>query len=294
MKTVADQIVERLRRWGVERVFGYAGDAINGLLGALQRAGNEPEFVQARHEEMAAFMACGYAKFAGKPGVCLATSGPGAIHLLNGLYDAKLDHQPVVAVVGQQKAMSLGGHFQQEVDLASLFKDVAGAYVHVLATPEQAPHLVDRAMRVALAERTVTCVIVPHDLQNEDAVDEPPREHGEHGQPRVRVALPRAGRRRGDDGEPRDDRLSRARRRARRPAALAAPARVARAQGRRPRLRGQPAVDGPGAPRGGGVPARLAAAGALARAAVGAARGALVGPLVVLARGLPGHHGHRH
>ena len=116
-KTVGDHILERLRAWGVRRVFGYPGDGINGLMGALRPPGDKLEFVQARHEELAAFMACAHAKFTGEVGVCLATSGPGAIHLLNGLYDAKLDHQPVVAIVGQQARTALGGDYQQEVDL---------------------------------------------------------------------------------------------------------------------------------------------------------------------------------
>src|SRR4030088_2725466 len=127
-ETVGDYLLERLSTWGVNRVYGYPGDGINGIIGAWgRRAGNGqgPEFVQVRHEEMAAFMACAHAKFTGEVGVCLATSGPGAIHLLNGLYDAKLDHQPVVAIVGQQSRLSLGGNYQQEVDLLSLFKDVA-------------------------------------------------------------------------------------------------------------------------------------------------------------------------
>ena len=106
-------------------------------------------------------MACGHAKFTGEVGVCLATSGPGAIHLLNGLYDAKLDHQPVVAIVGQQARTSLGGSYQQEVDLLTLFKDVAHEYVQMVTAPEQVRHLIDRALRIAKAERTVTCVIVP-------------------------------------------------------------------------------------------------------------------------------------
>ncbi|HYI25926.1 MAG TPA: thiamine pyrophosphate-requiring protein, partial [Thermomicrobiales bacterium] len=131
-----------------------------------------------RHEESAALMASGHARFTGEVGVCLATQGPGAIHLLNGLYDARLDHQPVVAIVGQVSQMAKGSHFQQEVDLSTLFKDVAGAFVEVATKAEQVEHLVDRAMRIAMAERTVTCVIVPHDLQNEPAVEEPPREHG--------------------------------------------------------------------------------------------------------------------
>ncbi len=123
-------------------------------------------------------MACAHGKFTGQPGVCMATSGPGAIHLLNGLYDAKLDHAPVVAIVGQQRRAALGGHYQQEVDLLSLFKDVASEYVHVCSAPEQMRHLIDRAMRIALAERTVTCIIVPNDVQELDAVPSPPRAHG--------------------------------------------------------------------------------------------------------------------
>jgi pyruvate dehydrogenase (quinone) len=177
-QTVADYMLERLRAWGVERVFAYPGDGINGFAGAFGRAGNEPEFVQVRHEEMAAFMACAHAKWTREVGVCMATSGPGAIHLLNGLYDAKLDHQPVVAIVGQQAMASLGGHYQQEVDLVSLFKDVAHEYVHMCTDPAQARHLVDRAVRIALAERTVTCLIVPNDVQGEAAVPTPPHEHG--------------------------------------------------------------------------------------------------------------------
>jgi pyruvate dehydrogenase (quinone) len=176
-KLVADYILERLRAWDVHRIYGYPGDGINALLGALDRAGGDPELVQVRHEEMAALMACGHAKFTGEVGVCMATSGPGAIHLLNGLYDAKLDHQPVVAVVGQQARAALGGDYQQEVDLLTLFKDVAHEYVQMATHPAQIRHLVDRAVRIALAERTVTCVIVPNDLAAEEA-QEPPHEHG--------------------------------------------------------------------------------------------------------------------
>ena len=176
--TVSDHILDRLTEWGVSRIYGYPGDGINGLLGALDRAGERIKFVQSRHEEMSAFMACAHAKFTGEVGVCMATSGPGAIHLLNGLYDAKLDHQPVVAIVGQQGRMALGGHYQQEVDLISLFKDVAHEYVHMATAPEQIRHLIDRAVRIARVERTVTCVIVPHDLQELDAVTDPPRKHG--------------------------------------------------------------------------------------------------------------------
>ncbi|MEX2541430.1 MAG: thiamine pyrophosphate-requiring protein [Trueperaceae bacterium] len=176
--TTSDFLLKRLHGWGVRRIFGYPGDGINGIMGALDRSGDAFEFVQVRHEEMAAFMACAHAKFTGEVGVCLATSGPGAIHLLNGLYDAKLDHQPVVAIVGQQARMAMGGHYQQEVDLLSLFKDVAGDYVHMASEPAQIRHLIDRAMRIARSERTVTCVIVPNDVQEMPAVEVPPRKHG--------------------------------------------------------------------------------------------------------------------
>ena len=174
---VSDFMVKRLAEWGVKRIFGFPGDGINGILGALNRADGEIDFIQVRHEEMAAFMACAHAKFTGEVGVCLATSGPGAIHLLNGLYDARLDHQPVVAIVGQAKRASLGGSFQQEVDLISLFKDVAREYVHMASTPSQMRHLIDRAMRIAQVERNVCCIIVPSDIQEMDA-EKPPRKHG--------------------------------------------------------------------------------------------------------------------
>nr|MBA3852717.1 thiamine pyrophosphate-requiring protein [Chloroflexota bacterium] len=177
-RTVADHLLERLSGWGVKRIYGYPGDGILGLMGAFDRAGDRLELVRPRHEEMSAFMACAHAKFTGEVGVCLATSGPGAIHLLNGLYDAKLDHQPVVAIVGQQARAGLGGSYQQEVDLVSLFKDVAHEYVHMATDAAQVRHLVDRAVRTALSERAVTCLIVPNDLQTEEAVEEPPREHG--------------------------------------------------------------------------------------------------------------------
>jgi pyruvate dehydrogenase (quinone) len=176
--TAADFLLSRLNEWGVSRIYGYPGDGINGILGALDRAGDRMHFVQARHEEMAAFMACAHAKFTGEVGVCLATSGPGAIHLLNGLYDAKMDHQPVVAIVGQQARAAIGGAYQQEVDLITLFKDVAHEFVHMASTSEQIRHLVDRAVRIARAERTVTCIIIPNDVQELDAVTEPPRRHG--------------------------------------------------------------------------------------------------------------------
>jgi pyruvate dehydrogenase (quinone) len=175
---VSDFLLNRLHEWGVKRIYGYPGDGINGLMGAMDRAGDKLKLVRARHEEMCAFMACAHAKFTGQVGVCMATSGPGAVHLLNGLYDAKLDHMPVVAIVGQQARTALGGHYQQEVDLTTLFKDVASAYVEMATVPAQIRHLVDRAMRIAIAERTVTCLIVPNDLQTMDAVETPPRAHG--------------------------------------------------------------------------------------------------------------------
>jgi pyruvate dehydrogenase (quinone) len=175
-KTVSDFLIQRLRETGVRRIFGYPGDGIGGVIGAIRRASDAVEFVQVRHEEMAAFMACAHAKFTGELGVCLATSGPGAIHLLNGLYDAKLDHQPVLAIVGQQARAALGGHYQQEVNLARLFSDVCN-YVHMATVPSQVRHLVDRATRIARAERTPTAIILPNDLQELKAED-PAREHG--------------------------------------------------------------------------------------------------------------------
>ena len=162
---VADYLLERLRSWGIEHVFAYAGDGINGMLAAWGRAGNSPQFVQSRHEEMSAFEAVGYAKFTGRLGVCMATSGPGAIHLLNGLYDAKLDHVPVVAIVGQTNRTAMGGSYQQEVDLLSLYKDVASDYVQMVTVPEQLPNVLDRAIRVALTQRAPAALIVPADVQ---------------------------------------------------------------------------------------------------------------------------------
>jgi pyruvate dehydrogenase (quinone) len=178
--TVGDFLLDRLSTWGIKRIYGYPGDGINGILGAFSRSSNgqRPEFIQVRHEEMAAFMACAHAKFTGELGVCLATSGPGAVHLLNGLYDAKLDHQPVLAIVGQQARAGMGGNYQQEIDLQSLFKDVAHEYVEMAMVPAQIRHLVDRACRIALAERTVTALIIPNDLQDADAVATPPHKHG--------------------------------------------------------------------------------------------------------------------
>src|SRR3954466_10649888 len=176
-ENVAAFMLNRLHEWGVDRIYGYPGDGINGLLGAFHEVGDKVEFVQVRHEEIAAFAACAHAKLTGEVGVCMATSGPGAIHLLNGLYDAKLDHQPVVAIVGQQKTMSLGANYQQEVDLNTLFKDVASEFVQVCSSPPQIRHLIDRAVRIAKAERSVTCVIIPDDIQ-EQPYQAPPRAHG--------------------------------------------------------------------------------------------------------------------
>ncbi|MCH6164625.1 thiamine pyrophosphate-requiring protein [Pseudonocardia alaniniphila] len=167
-KTVGDHVLRRLQEWGVEEVFGYPGDGINGLIVAFEKAGDRPRFIQARHEEMAAFEAVGYAKFSGRVGVCMATSGPGAIHLLNGLYDAKLDHVPVVAIVGQTERSAMGGSYQQEVDLQSLFKDVASDYLVEVNVPEQLPNALDRAFRTALTRRAPTALIIPSDLQTED------------------------------------------------------------------------------------------------------------------------------
>src|SRR3954452_6824918 len=173
---VSVYMLERLKAWGVGRIYGYPGDGTNGLNLAFHEVGDELEFVQVRHEELASFQACAHAKLTGEVGVCLATSGPGAIHLLNGLYDAKLDHQPVVAIIGQQARSALGADYQQEVDLLSLYKDVAGAFVQVLNVPSQAPMLVDRASRIAAATRSPTAIIVPNDVQ-ENAYEEPPRAH---------------------------------------------------------------------------------------------------------------------
>lgn len=177
-ETASDFLIKRINAWGIRRIYGYPGDGINGIIGAIDRAGDAVDYVQVRHEEMAAFMACAHAKFTGQVGICLATSGPGAIHLLNGLYDARMDHAPVVAIVGQQARAAIGGDYQQEVDLVSLFKDVARDYVHMASTPLAIRHLIDRAIRIAQAERTVTCIIIPNDVQEMEAVPTPPRKHG--------------------------------------------------------------------------------------------------------------------
>jgi pyruvate dehydrogenase (quinone) len=176
-QTVGDFFVERLFQWGIRRIYGYPGDGINGVFGALQRAGGKMEFIQARHEEMAAFMATAHAKFTGELGVCIATSGPGASHLLTGLYDAHLDHMPVLAIVGQQARTALGGQYQQELDLPAMFKDVAGAYVQTVTVPSQVRHLTDCAVRIATAERRVTALIFPNDLQDLP-YEAPARAHG--------------------------------------------------------------------------------------------------------------------
>jgi pyruvate dehydrogenase (quinone) len=177
-QTTADYLLQRLYENGVRRIYGYPGDGINAILGALDRRKDLIEFVQVRHEEQAAFMACAHAKWTGEVGVCLATSGPGAIHLLNGLYDAKLDHAPVLAIVGQQARMALGGSYQQEVDLQGLFKDVAHEYCQMATNAAQIRHLVDRGHRIAADQRSVTCIIIPNDLAEEPAVPEPPQKHG--------------------------------------------------------------------------------------------------------------------
>jgi pyruvate dehydrogenase (quinone) len=175
MSSVAVSMLQRLADWGVGRVYGYPGDGINGFLGAFEHV-ERPVFTQTRHEEMAAFMACAHAKFAGEIGVCMATSGPGAVHLLNGLYDARLDHQPVLAIVGQQKRMSVGAHYQQEVDLQSLFKDVGG-FVSTVMERHSSRHVLDRAIKSAYTERRPAVVIIPEDVQEAEHAD-PPREHG--------------------------------------------------------------------------------------------------------------------
>lgn len=177
-RLVADLVVERLRAWGVPRVFGYSGDGINPLMGALRRAGGDPAFVQARHEENAALMAVGHTKYTGEVGVVVSTQGPGAVHILNGLYDAKLDHQPVVAIVGQQPTTALGSEYQQEIDLTSLFKDVSAQYLQMVLAPEQAAMVMDRAFRTALATRSPCVVVLPHDVQVATAPEELPHTHG--------------------------------------------------------------------------------------------------------------------
>jgi pyruvate dehydrogenase (quinone) len=175
--TVGQYIMQRLQQWGVDRIYAFPGDGINGILAGLRKNEDKPRFIQSRHEELAAWMASAHAKFTGTVGVCMATSGPGAIHLLNGLYDAKMDHQPVVAIVGQSATTAIGSQYQQEVDLQSLFKDVASEYCITVMSPAAVRHCVDRAMRIAMDQRTVTCLIIPKDIQEEAAVPEPPQKH---------------------------------------------------------------------------------------------------------------------
>ncbi len=175
---VADALVERLQTWGIHRIFGYSGDGIDPILAAMNRADGDPRLVTARHEESAAFMATAHAKWTGGTGCCLATHGPGAIHLLNGLYDAKLDKKPVVAIIAQQHRTALGSGYQQEIDARSLFKDVCGAYLNTVTTPEQLRLVVDRAVRTAQAVRAPTCVIIPHDVQQLEMPEDLPHEHG--------------------------------------------------------------------------------------------------------------------
>ncbi len=175
----SDFFVARLKEWGVSRIYGYSGDGINGVLGALQRAekaGSGIEFIQVRHEEMAAFMAAAHAKFTGELGVCLSTGGPGATHLLTGLYDAKLDHVPVLAIAGQVETTVRGASYQQELNLDCMFADVAG-YVQEVAAPAQLQHVTDRAVRIAMADRDVTVVILPKDVQDRP-YEAPAQQHG--------------------------------------------------------------------------------------------------------------------
>ncbi|KGT92807.1 thiamine pyrophosphate-requiring protein [Enterobacter cancerogenus] len=178
MKT-SDFFVQRLKEWGVTRIYGYPGDGINGVLGAIQRAnekGEGIEFIQVRHEEMAAFMAAGHAKFTGELGVCLSTGGPGATHLLTGLYDAKMDHAPVLAIAGQAEATARGASYQQEMNLDRVFADVAN-FVQEAAAPAQVRHLVDRGVRIAKAQNGVAVLIIPKDIQDEEW-QSPPHLHG--------------------------------------------------------------------------------------------------------------------
>jgi pyruvate dehydrogenase (quinone) len=178
-KQTSDFFVERLKAWGVTRIYGYSGDGINGVLGALQRAeaaGDGIEFIQVRHEEMAAFMAAAHAKFTGELGVCLSTGGPGATHLVTGMYDAKLDHMPLLAIAGQAESTVRGASYQQELNLDRLFADVCG-YVQEVSAPAQLRHVTDRAIRIAIANRAVTAIVLPKDVQDAPYQD-PPRQHG--------------------------------------------------------------------------------------------------------------------
>jgi pyruvate dehydrogenase (quinone) len=188
-QTVGDYLLKRLRDWQVDHVFGYPGDGINGIVAAFGKADNQPRFVQSRHEEMSALQAVGYAKFSGRPGVCLATSGPGAIHLLNGLYDAKLDHVPVVAIVGQTARTARGSSYQQEVDLQALVKDVASEFSVEVTVAEQLPNAIDRAFRTAITRSAPTVVIIPNDVQ-EEPYEQPKHEFKHVPSSRPGVAAP--------------------------------------------------------------------------------------------------------
>jgi pyruvate dehydrogenase (quinone) len=176
-ETVGDFVAKRIAEWGIDRIYAYPGDGINGVIAGIRKNDDKPRFIQVRHEEMAAFMACAHAKYTGEVGVCLATSGPGAIHLLNGLYDAKMDHQPVVAIIGQSATTALGSDYQQEVDLVSLFKDVAREYCVQVNSPVAARHCIDRAFRIAKDQRCPTVVIFPKDIQELNAVPNPKQAH---------------------------------------------------------------------------------------------------------------------
>src|SRR3954463_11606508 len=179
MENVADALLARLRAWGIHRVYGYSGDGVDPVLAAMHRADGDPRLITARHEEAAAFMATADAKWTGSTGVCLATHGPGAIHLLNGLYDARLDRRPVVAIIAQQHRTVLGSGYQQEIDAATLFKDVCASFINTVNTAEQLPLVLDKAIKTALATHSPTCVIIPHDVQQLPAADEPPpHSHG--------------------------------------------------------------------------------------------------------------------
>src|SRR5215471_6944276 len=170
-KTVADIIMERLLHWGVDTIFGLPGDGINGVFEALRRRQDKLKFIQVRHEEAAAFAACGYAKFTGRLGVCVATSGPGGVHLLNGLYDAKFDRQPVLAITGHTFHDLIGTHYQQDLDLDKLYMDVA-VYNQRVMGPAHVLNVTDEAVKTALARRSVAHITIPKDIQDMKASDE--------------------------------------------------------------------------------------------------------------------------
>src|SRR5881394_3893798 len=167
--TAAEVLIDRLIDWGVEVVFGLPGDGINGIMEALRKRRDQIAFLQVRHEESAAFMACGYAKFTGKLGVCLATSGPGGIHLLNGLYDAKLDGQPVLALTGLQFHDLINTHTQQDVELDKL-----------IMGPAHVENVTDLACRTALTYRGVSHITFPVDLQEEEVKERSKRNMAGH------------------------------------------------------------------------------------------------------------------